>query len=221
MYTTAYPNIPVRVDAYAQKAVLDKVSAGILFATIISVITTLLPFGLQILFAIIAFIFEIIAIIGYIFAKKESTIEKLYYIFVASSAVLLGLTFTIVMFGSNGMFIIASTFGITTLIVGFIYQRVLATLPDVMKHANKLFGFGIAFIFLSIGMIFFGYGTFGNLVVSILGAILFSFYLWFDFGRLMRGQYTSPARMAWSIYWDILLIFKYILRILMDLNRNR
>lgn len=218
-YSTSYQQRPI--DVTAQKAVLDKVTAGILYATIISAIMTLLPISIQFIMAIIAFVVEIVAIIGYFFARKESTIEKLYYAFVASSAVLLGFTFTFVLAMSNGMFIIASTFGITVLIVGFIYQRVLSTLPDVMQHANKLFAFGIGFIFLSIGMMFFGYGSLGELIVSVLGAILFSFYLWFDFGRLMRGQFTSPARMAWSIYWDILLIFKYILRILVALNRDR
>ncbi len=222
-----YPNAYGMQNRYGNqnwmiKEVMDKVSAGIIYATIISFIITLLPIGLQLIFALIALVVEIIAIIGYFFAKKESTIEKLYYTFVISSAVLLGFTFTLVLYGdSQGMFVIASAFGITTLIVAYIYRKVNIERPDVMKHANKLFAFGIAFILLSIGMIFIGYGTIGNFIVSLLGAILFSFYLWFDLGRLMRGQFTSPARMAWNIYWDILLIFKYILRMISMLSRNR
>ncbi len=196
---------------YMKARVMELLSQGLIFAVIISALMIFLPLGLQILLAIPAGIAEIIAIIGYFFAKNEGTIEKLYYTFVVSSAVLLGFSLTFYLSSSSGAFIVGGALGATALIVGGIFTYVERNQPDVAKYGRRLFFFGIVFIILSFAMLIFFPSYIGFLLMSFFGAILFSFYLLFDYGRLMRGQYSSPARMAWNLYWDILLIFKYIL----------
>ncbi len=203
-----------------QALVLDKVSTGLIMAAVISTVMTFVPLALLLLVGVVAFVAEIIASIGYFFARKETTLEKLYYTFVTSSAVLLGISFVFMLADPNGLIIIGSAAGVTALIVTYLYRRVAQTQPDVMRHANRMFTIGLIFIALNIFMIF-AFNLFFYFIMSIFGALLFSWYLWFDFGRLMRGEFTSPTRMAWSIYWDILLLFRYILNILYILGRDR
>ena len=203
--------------ATMKQMVLEKLTYGLMIAAALAwaVVTLDAPVALVGL----AFIVEIIAIIGYFFAKAESTIETLYYMFVGSSAVLLGFTLESILASSaNGANIIGIAFGITSLVVGGIYYYTSTRLPDktvLQKYVLPRFLiFILVFILTMIG-------TITMFFFSIFGAAIFSFYLYYDFARLMRGQLTSPARMAWSLYWDILLIFRFILMIVYHLMSDR
>ena len=214
-----YYQQPRTIDYDLRQIVLEKLFLGLVLASAFAslVVFTKTP----IVFAGLAFVAEIIAIIGYFFARKESTIERLYYVFVVSSAVLLGYFLeAILTVVPNGAEIIAYAFGTTSLIVGVAYYKASTKVVDLSSLARKLMPFSMIFILLVIVSIFVSFGQLGYLLMSIFGAFLFSFYLYFDLNRLMQGQVSSPARMAWSLYWDILLIFKFILRILLSLTRN-
>ncbi len=203
-----------------QTLVLEKLYLGLLTATAISIGVVLM--NTNPIFAILAFVGEIIAIIGYFFAKKEGTIEKLYYLFVASSAVLLGFSFQFIIAGfTNGLHIIIYTFGLTALIVGYSYNKAANTHVDLVAMNNKLRPFSLIFIALIIIGLFVSFGGLFYLIFSFFGAILFSYYLYYDMNRLMQRGFRSPSKMAWNLYWDILLIFKYILRILLMLFGDR
>lgn len=203
-----------------QQLVLEKLCFGLTFGAVIS--WAIAYFRVDPIFALFAFIAEIIAIIGYFVAKNESTIEKLYYLFVGSSSMLLGYTFQFILSSaSNGTDVIAVAFGITALIVGGIYYYTSTRKPDVSNMVKYLWPLGLIFIFILILSIFIQIGSFGLFLLSVFGAILFTLYLYYDFGRLMRGELSSPARMAWKLYWDILLVFRYILHIVYALISDR
>ncbi len=218
-YQRQYYYAPEHIENI-QHLVLEKLSYGLLFGAITS--WAVAYFNAPIYLAFIAFIIEIIAIIGFFFAKNENTIETLYYLFVGSSSVLLGFTFEFILStATNGSDIIAIAIGITSLIVGGAYYYTSTRRPDVSNMARWLFPLGLIFILIFVITIFIQIGSLGMFLLSIFGAILFSLYLYYDFARLMRGQLTSPARMAWSLYWDILLVFRFILNIVYYLMGHR
>ncbi len=196
--------------------VIEKIIYGLLLASIISSIVIFM--NTNPLFGLLAFIGEIIAIFIYIFSKNESTVEKGYYLFVISSSILLGYTLQYyIALTSNGMLLVASTFGITTIITASIFYYTSTYKPDVSSLPAKIMPFSLLFVGIFIVSIFVSFGSIVNLIISIFGAILFSLYLYYDFGRIMKNQIYSPNRAAWSVYWDILLVFKFILNIIFSL----
>ncbi len=218
MFSNTYYYRPTySVDS--KQIVLQKLTYGLALAVLISALV--IYTGLNPVFGLLAFVGEIISIIGYIFAKDEGTIEKLYYTFVVSTSVLLGYTLESVLAVVPGaMVIIAETVGITGLIVGGIYYYAETERPQTSRMMGYLMPLSIIFIVLAIVNIFVSFGTLGQLVFAMFGAVLFSLYLMFDLSRLMRREYVSPARMAWSIYWDILLIFRMMLEVVIGMNRD-
>ena len=202
-----------------KQIVLQKLTYGLALAVLLSALV--IYTGLNPIFGLLAFVGEIVAIIGYFFARKESTIEKLYYTFVVSTSILLGYTLQFVLaVVPNAMVVITETVGITALIVGGIYYYTETKRPQASRMMVYLMPLGLIFIVLAIVNIFISFGSVGQLVFAMFGAILFSLYLMFDLSRLMRREYISPSRMAWSIYWDILLIFRMLLQVLIGMNRD-
>ncbi|MHA2254120.1 MAG: Bax inhibitor-1 family protein [Candidatus Kariarchaeaceae archaeon] len=203
--------------ATMKQLVLEKLTYGLIIAAALA--WAVVELDAPIALIGLAFIVEIIAIIGYFFAKAENTIETLYYLFVGSSAVLLGFTLDSILASSaEGANIIGIAFGITALVVGGIYYYTSTRLPDTTVLQKYMLPLFLVFILV---MILAMIGSISMFFFSIFGAAIFSFYLYYDFARLMRGQLTSPARMAWSLYWDILLIFRYILMIVYHIMNDR
>lgn len=198
--------------------VMEKVALGLSIAAGISLLALLIP-GILVLYPI-AFITEIVAIIAYFFVRNESRLEKFYYMFVASSGLILGGLMTIVA-SDVGFASVAYALAITASIVIGMYYYTYRNQPNVARLGRILFPIAIAYIALIVVSIFLFPQFLGSLLFSVLGAALFSLYLFYDLGRLMQGQYSSPVRMAWNIYWDIYLVFKYILMIIWQLNSNR
>lgn len=206
-------------DYNLRQIVLEKLYLGLIIAAVVA--TFIVYTNTSPIFAVVAIVAELIAIIGYFFARKESTIEKLYYTFVVSSAVLLGYFLeSILSVVPNGPQIIAYAFGSTGLIVGIAYYKASTQVVDLHSLGRKILPFSMAFMAIIIVSIFVSFGELGYLLISIFGAALFSFYLYYDLNRLMQGHVRSPARMAWNLYWDILLIFKFMLRIFLAMNRR-
>ncbi|MDH5402497.1 MAG: Bax inhibitor-1 family protein [Candidatus Heimdallarchaeota archaeon] len=225
MYNYDYkpqPRYPTEIE---KEMVLSKILNSLILTALISGGITFLALSgevaIVVLLFILAIIGMIISVIGYWFARKESTISTLYNIFVPSYAVLMGLTFYmyIVVF-SNALEIITTAFGVTALIVYYMYNKIVTERPDTRGMMSYLRPLSIVFIILII-FSFFISGGFFELIFSLFAAFLFSLYIYYDFGRLMNGHFTSPARIAWDIYWDILIVFKYIMRILFMIAGNR
>ena len=214
MYATYYQP----QHGYYQKTdVLQELNNGLALAALL--ITLVIFLNVSPFLALIAVVAELISFFIYWFGKKESTIVTGYYLFVSSTAILLGYTLQFYLaFYENGLLLIGYSAALTGLVVGGVYYRTASKQPDVSSLPRKLMPFSIAFLFIIILGLFVSYGQLGTFIVSVFGALLFSYYLYYDLGRVMRRQYRSPARAAWQIYWDILLIFQYILDIVTSLS---
>lgn len=213
------------IDDYQKSLVLHKLTDGLLLAAIMSAIVVIdveIEGGFAPLLIGLGLIGYIISIIGYFFAKNENTINTLYFVFVSSSGVFLGATFTTVVSAfENGAELILGAFGGTALIVGYLWYKVDNEHPDPNVVGRNLTKYSLMFIGLLLLSWFIAFSSIVYLLISIFGAALFSWYLYYDLSRLQAGQFRSPARMAWSMYWDILLIFRYLLQIMIMLFGNR
>jgi len=198
--------------------VLQKVLYGLIAAAFISVAITYIP--IPVIFYFLAIGLEFVIVIAGWFASNESTLEKLYYAFVATTAVVLGFTLTVFLSFPGGMQMVATAFSSTGLIVGGMYYYTSVYKPDTSGMRKILLPALLILFVVSIVSFFVAFSNTMYLLFSIGGAILFSLYLYYDLGRLMNDQYRSPARMAWMIYWDILLIFKFILQALFFNSRR-
>ena len=209
----------IGVDENVRRLVLAKLTDGLIFACVTILVSIL--FGLSPIFYFLAIIGYIVSIIGYFFAKSENTINNLYFIFVGSSSVFLGLTLSIVLTIPGGATIIAGAFAGTTAVVGFIWNKVNTEHPDPAYVGRNIRQYSIIFIVMLIAGWIIYLGAIFYFILSIFGAALFSLYFYYDLARVTRGQVDSIARAAWSLYWDILLIFRYILQILLYLSASR
>jgi FtsH-binding integral membrane protein len=205
-----------------RKIVMEKVMFGLGLAAGISLVMMLLLPEYPILFLLyfVGFGAQIISIIVYFFSRNEQRLEAFYKVFVVSSALVLGGMMHLYAQGPQGYAIIAYAVAITALIFGGFYYYTYNHRPDVSNLGKILFPIGLVFIGMIIYSIIFNPGLIGSLAFAIFGAILFTLYLFYDLGRLMSGQYEMPVRMAWRIYWDVLLIFKYMMRILYLLSNR-
>jgi len=204
------------VDENVRRLVLAKLTDGLVFASITILVSIL--FGLNPIFYVLAIIGYIVSIIGYFFAKNENTINNLYFIFVGSSSVFLGLTLSLVLTIPGGATIIAGAFAGTTAVVGFIWYKVNTEHPDPAYVGRNIRTYSIIFIVMLIAGWIIAFGSVFYLILSVFGAALFSLYFYYDLARVTRGQVYSISKAAWSLYWDILLIFRYILQILIMLT---
>jgi modulator of FtsH protease len=201
-----------------RKIVMEKVMFGIGTAAGISLLVMiLLPlYPMLFLLYFVAFGAQILSILVYFFSKNEQRLETFYKVFVVSTAITLGAMLQHIAEVPQGYAIIAYAFGITALIFGSMYYYTYNHRPDVSNLGKILFPVGLIFIGMIIYSLIFNPALIGGLAFAIFGAILFSLYLFYDLGRLMNGQYEMPVRMAWRIYWDVLLIFKFMLRIFLS-----
>jgi modulator of FtsH protease len=104
--------------------------------------------------------------------------------------------------------------GATALFIGGFGAYGYATRRDFSNWARVLFwsllgliGFGLVTLFVAIPG--------GNIIYSVLGLVLFSFYTIFDFNRLKRAQdiRLAPA-LAAGIFLDIFNVFLFMLSLL-------
>lgn len=216
MYSSYYQPQP----SYHQKTdVLQELNNGLVLAALLIALVIFL--NASPLLALLAVVAEVISLFIFWFGRKETTISTGYYLFVSSTAILLGYTLQFYLaFYENGLLLIGYSVSLTGLIVGAVYYYTASKQPDVSQVPRKLMPFSLAFMFLLILGLFVSYGQLGSFLISVFGALLFSFYLYYDLGRVMRRNYRSPARAAWQIYWDILLIFRLILDIVFVVSRD-
>jgi len=213
------PNYLTDEDVIRQKT-LNLIFNGLLFTAVICFMIILFP--INPIYYGLAVAVEFIVIIMRFFVRSEENLEKLYYVFVVATSVTLGFLFSVVLSIEGGFEILTSTLSTTGLIVGGIYYFTYVNKPDVQYMRKYLFLGLLLILILSIYTAFVAVSDIFILFLSIAGACLFAFYLFYDLGRLMKGNFGSPAILAWNIYWDIVLLLKYIVRIfLVNNSRSR
>jgi FtsH-binding integral membrane protein len=151
-----------------KQLVLEKLTYGLIIAAALA--WAVVELDAPIALIGLAFIVEIIAIIGYFFAKAENTIETLYYLFVGSSAVLLGFSLESILASSaEGANIIGISFGITAMVVGGIYYYTSTRLPDTTVLQKYMLPLFLVFILVMIfSLVFLGLQSFPSICIMIL-----------------------------------------------------
>ena len=154
---------------------------------------------------------------------SESTATIILYVFaVASSLSFAYLIVAILQVYQNGAFLVTLSFGIGGVVTFGMYAYTSANKPDTTALQRKMFFVGIAlFVFALIGYIFFSSWSPLDLVMSGLFALFFAIYMYIDFARLERRQFSSPAFMALMLFIDIIYFIQNLLELLTLLMGQR
>ena len=154
---------------------------------------------------------------------SESTATIILYVFaVASSLSFAYLIVAILQVYQNGAFLVTLSFGIGGVVTFGMYAYTSANKPDTTALQRKMFFVGIAlFVFALIGYIFFSSWSPLDLVMSGLIALFFAIYMYIDFARLERRQFSSPAFMALMLFIDIIYFIQNLLELLTLLMGQR
>lgn len=147
---------------------------------------------------------------------SESTSTMLLYVFAVASSIALAymvdLYLTVLV---NGAFIVTLTFGIATVVVFGSYAYTSANKPDTTGLSRMMFWIVIAFLVVSlVGFFIWSGSPLFYLAISGIGALIFAVFIYIDFARLERRQFTSPAMMALWLFYDIIFFIQYLLQFL-------
>jgi modulator of FtsH protease len=177
------------------------------------------PTGGFTLFYWIAVILEFALLIGLYFLKNKAPINLV---------LLFGFTFmtgftlapTLAFFIAKNMgYVIAEAFFLTALAFGGFTIFAMNTKRDFTTLGKILFitllvivGASILNIFLHLPML--------QLIIAVISAVLFSFYILYDTQNLIRGNISSEIEAAIELYLDFLNLFISLLQILGFLNNE-
>lgn len=144
---------------------------------------------------------------------SESTALIILNVFaVASSLTLAYMVNLIAKAYTNGLDIVTLTFGIAAVVTFGIYAYTSANKPDVSgMYKWVLIASIIAIVFALVGVIFFSSNPLVNLLISGVFALLFAVFMYMDFARLERREFSSPAMMALMLFYDIIYFVKELL----------
>lgn len=167
----------------------------------------------------------LLLIVSVLFRKQfsESTATTLLYVFAVASSIALAYMVDLINFAYvNGGFIITLTFGISTVVIFGMYAYTSANKPDVSGLSRMMFWVVIAFLVVSI----IGFFIWSNtplfwLAYSGFGALIFAVFIYIDFARLERREFSSPAMMALWLFYDIIFFIQYLLQFLTLLMGQR
>ncbi len=162
----------------------------------------------------VAIVVEFALIISMWFIRSPTGEKVVLFLFVGVSSLVLSPTINFAI-ETGGEIIVFQALGITASIVLLAFAYVTYTNVDLIYMWKYLFIGLILFIIGGFFIFLFLASDLAYLIYSIIGAALFSLYLLFDLSRLNQQRFISPARMALSLYIDIIVLFQYILTILL------
>ncbi len=197
------------------KKVYQLLSASLIAATIGAYIGTDVvkefSFGLVIL--------ELAALFGLMFARNKPTLALvLLFAFTFISGLTLGpLLNRYIGAGMGGL--ITQAFLMTAVAFGGLTAFAFNTKRDFSAMGKMLFIALIILVVASLSNLFFQ-SSMLSLVVSGVGALLFSAYILYDTQMIIRGGYDSVVLAAVSLYLDILNLFVSLLNLLGFANKE-
>ena len=158
-------------------------------------------------------ILEIALLFG-LYAVKEKAGVNLIVLF--SFTFISGLTITPLLssvFGMpGGAAIVAQAFLMTSVAFGGISMFALTTTRDFSNMGKMLFIAVIILIVGSISNIFIG-SSILQLIIAMVGAIVFSAFILYDTQQIVRGGFSTPIEAAIALYLDFLNLFISLLQI--------
>jgi FtsH-binding integral membrane protein len=156
--------------------------------------------------------------IASLFRKQfsESTATIILNVFVVASSIVLAFMVNVYLkVLNNGMFVVTLTFGIAAVTTFGIYAYTSINKPDTTRLQKYMMFVSIFFIiFIFLGFFIWSQSPIFYLVLSGFGALIFAIYMFIDFARLERGQFSSPAMMALYLFIDIIYFIQYLLQFL-------
>mmetsp|Transcript_9511 Transcript_9511/g.27204 ORF Transcript_9511/g.27204 Transcript_9511/m.27204 type:complete len:148 (-) Transcript_9511:266-709(-) len=122
--------------------------------------------------------------------------------------------------------IVMMAFGLTALVTVGLTVFACQTKYDFTMMGGVLVGILLALVGASLIMMFFPATTIGTIIISSVGAVLFSAYLVYDIQLLIGGrthEYGPDDYVAasLSIYLDIINLFLYLLQLLSAISGDR
>jgi modulator of FtsH protease len=158
---------------------------------------------------------ELISLVALMFTKKSNVILKygLLFLFTALSGMTLApiIGHTIAS-SAAGLSIIANTFLMTSVAFGGISLYAVKTNRDFSYIGGFLFAALLILIVGGIANIFLQNQTF-HLILSGIGALIFSIYILYDTQNILKGSYESEVDAAVSLYLDFINLFLSLLNI--------
>lgn len=208
--TRQYTGYDIKVEAYRHLGIalmLASITVGIMLWLDVPIILYWVGSAGE-------FIIIMILLFSALFRSQfsESTATILLYSFAICSSITLSLLVYIAL--ALDVALVVGAVGTTTIVVlaaylfsGHTYKRIgqitkLAIILVICFFILALFGF----FFFSTDPVFY-------LIISLLGAAIFSIYMFIDFARLENRMFSSPALMALWLFYDIIYLLKELLMI--------
>lgn len=159
-------------------------------------------------------ILEFILLFGIFFTKDKPGLNvSLLFAFVATSGLALGPILTATLALSNGAQIIFNALAMTTVAFGSLTFYATTTTKSFLGYGKYLFIALIILVVASIMNLFMGSALL-MLVISAVGAFLFSVLIIHDTQALYSGHFRTPVDGALSMYLNVLNLFISLLNIL-------
>lgn len=162
---------------------------------------------------------EFILLFGLMFLKSKPVVNViLLFAFTFVTGVTLVPLLARVLGLAGGASIVTQALLMTTIIFGVMSFFALKTTKDLANMGKILFVALIVIVIASLINLFLG-NPLIQVIISAVGAILFSLYIAYDTQNIIRGRYDSPIMAAISLYLDVLNLFISLLQLL-SLNRE-
>ena len=162
---------------------------------------------------------EFILLFGLMFLKSKPVVNvMLLFAFTFVTGVTLVPLLARVLGLAGGASIVTQALLMTTIIFGVMSFFALKTTKDLANMGKMLFVALIVIVIASLINLFLG-NPLIQVIISAVGAILFSLYIAYDTQNIIRGRYDSPIMAAISLYLDVLNLFISLLQLL-SLNRE-
>lgn len=162
---------------------------------------------------------EFVLLFGLMFLKSKPVVNvMLLFAFTFVTGVTLVPLLARVLGLAGGASIVTQALLMTTIIFGVMSFFALKTTKDLANMGKMLFVALIVIVIASLINLFLG-NPLIQVIISAVGAIVFSLYIAYDTQNIIRGRYDSPIMAAISLYLDVLNLFISLLQLL-SINRE-
>ncbi|MFX1284090.1 MAG: Bax inhibitor-1 family protein [Promethearchaeota archaeon] len=208
--TRQFTGYDIKVDAYRHLGI------ALMLATI--TVGIMLWLDVPIIFYWVGSAGEFIIIMILLFSAlfrwqfSESTATILLYTFAVCSSITLSLLVYIAL--ALDVALVVGAVGTTTIVILAAYLFSGHTYKRIGQITKLVIILVICFFILALfGFFFFSADPLFYLLISLLGAAIFSIYMFIDFARLENRMFSSPALMALWLFYDIIYLLKELLMI--------
>lgn len=199
-------------------SVLKAFALALCMAVIGMLIGTMVPPALFMPLMVVEFIMILSA---FLLRKKKSVGYGFLFAFAFISGIT---TYPIVAYylATSGAKVVLSAFTATLVIFAVMSFVGTKTKKDLSFLSGILMTALLALVVIGLINIFSPFSSTALFVASIIGTVVFSLYIMFDFNRMKRMEFTEEAvpMLALSLFLDFINLFLELLRLIGFLNRD-